>query len=158
MWLGFAAGTANATALTFNGWSSAGGGYSTGFYNSVSTAFSDWLDFSLPAGSSGSGASNVISLTTMGDVIFNQFELWNTASSSLVSSGTLGGTTSSLSFSDAIVPGSYQLRLGGTSSLSGAYAGNIVISPVPEPSTYAMLLAGLGLVGFSARRRMSGNA
>ncbi len=27
------------------------------------------------------------------------------------------------------------------------------ISPVPEPETYAMLLAGLGLVGFMARRR-----
>lgn len=29
----------------------------------------------------------------------------------------------------------------------------LTTSPVPEPSTYAMLLAGLGLVGFSARRR-----
>jgi hypothetical protein len=27
------------------------------------------------------------------------------------------------------------------------------ISPVPEPETYAMLLAGLGLIGFSARSR-----
>ena len=29
-----------------------------------------------------------------------------------------------------------------------------VLSPVPEPSTYAMLLAGLGLLGFMARRRL----
>jgi hypothetical protein len=28
-----------------------------------------------------------------------------------------------------------------------------VTTPVPEPSTYALLLAGLGLVGFMARRR-----
>jgi hypothetical protein len=28
-----------------------------------------------------------------------------------------------------------------------------IISPVPEPETYAMLLAGLGLIGFSARHR-----
>jgi len=28
-----------------------------------------------------------------------------------------------------------------------------VVSAVPEPETYAMLLAGLGLIGFSARRR-----
>jgi len=27
------------------------------------------------------------------------------------------------------------------------------ISPIPEPETYAMMLAGLGLLGFSARRR-----
>jgi hypothetical protein len=30
---------------------------------------------------------------------------------------------------------------------------NLVLAAVPEPSTYAMLLAGLGLVGFMARRR-----
>jgi hypothetical protein len=27
------------------------------------------------------------------------------------------------------------------------------VAPVPEPETYAMLLAGLGLLGFAARRR-----
>lgn len=32
------------------------------------------------------------------------------------------------------------------------YAGNSVL-PVPEPETYGMLLAGLGLLGFAARRR-----
>ncbi len=31
--------------------------------------------------------------------------------------------------------------------------GDVITSPVPEPETYAMLLVGLGLVGFSARRR-----
>jgi hypothetical protein len=30
-----------------------------------------------------------------------------------------------------------------------------LVASVPEPETYAMLLAGLGLVGFSARRRMN---
>ena len=32
------------------------------------------------------------------------------------------------------------------------------VSPVPEPETYAMLLAGLGLMGFTARRRKNFNA
>ena len=31
--------------------------------------------------------------------------------------------------------------------------GDVITSPVPEPETYAMMLVGLGLVGFSARRR-----
>jgi hypothetical protein len=39
-------------------------------------------------------------------------------------------------------PGSYSVA----ATLSGA-------GPVPEPETYAMLLAGLGLLGFTARRR-----
>ncbi|MEG1118645.1 MAG: FxDxF family PEP-CTERM protein, partial [Janthinobacterium sp.] len=32
------------------------------------------------------------------------------------------------------------------------------VSAVPEPETYAMLLAGLGLVGFMARRRKNKSA
>lgn len=34
-----------------------------------------------------------------------------------------------------------------------AFAGEIPVAAVPEPGTYAMLLAGLGLMGFVARRR-----
>lgn len=33
--------------------------------------------------------------------------------------------------------------------------GTFHVSPVPEPETYAMLLVGLGLLGFTARRRKS---
>jgi hypothetical protein len=36
--------------------------------------------------------------------------------------------------------------------------GLVVTTPVPEPETYAMLLAGLGLVGVVGRRRRSGKA
>ena len=38
---------------------------------------------------------------------------------------------------------------------SGDYSSDTPISPIPEPETYAMLLAGLGLMGFVARRRKS---
>lgn len=33
------------------------------------------------------------------------------------------------------------------------YVGAVAVTAVPEPETYAMLLAGLGLLGFAARRR-----
>ena len=35
------------------------------------------------------------------------------------------------------------------------YQFTVVASPVPEPQTYAMMLAGLGLIGFTVRRRKS---
>ncbi len=41
-----------------------------------------------------------------------------------------------------------------TQTTSG-YFGGSALAPVPEPETYAMLLAGLGLVGFAARRKLS---
>jgi hypothetical protein len=34
-----------------------------------------------------------------------------------------------------------------------ASVGGASVSPVPEPETYALMLAGLGLVGFMARKR-----
>ncbi|MDD4881070.1 MAG: PEP-CTERM sorting domain-containing protein [Gallionellaceae bacterium] len=38
---------------------------------------------------------------------------------------------------------------------SDAVLDNITVSAVPEPETYAMLMAGLGMMGFVARRRRS---
>lgn len=37
--------------------------------------------------------------------------------------------------------------------VAAAYSGTLTVSAIPEPETYAMMLAGLGLVGFMARRR-----
>jgi hypothetical protein len=34
-----------------------------------------------------------------------------------------------------------------------SFSGNVPVAAVPEPETYAMLMAGLGLMGFMARRR-----
>lgn len=35
---------------------------------------------------------------------------------------------------------------------------HIAAAPVPEPESYAMLLAGLGMIGFMARRRLGKRA
>jgi hypothetical protein len=42
--------------------------------------------------------------------------------------------------------------------MGGGGGGGGTITPVPEADTYAMLLAGLGLVGFAARRKLSKTA
>ncbi len=39
------------------------------------------------------------------------------------------------------------------SDTSGSFGGAVMLNPVPEPETYGMLLAGLGVVGMLARRR-----
>lgn len=41
----------------------------------------------------------------------------------------------------------------GTNGLKFAADGNLILTPVPEPESYAMLLAGLGIIGAIARRR-----
>lgn len=57
---------------------------------------------------------------------------------------------------DTLLPaGVLTLTIVGTLSNGGSYGGdiNVLLAPVPEPETYAMMLGGLGLLGFMARRR-----
>ena len=50
--------------------------------------------------------------------------------------------------------GSYTMTMTGTNSAGiGSYAGNLAATPVPEPETYVLFLAGLMGMGFIARRR-----
>ena len=46
---------------------------------------------------------------------------------------------------------------GDTTSLWVSISSPAMAAPVPEPETYAMMLAGLGLLGFAARRRLTSN-
>jgi PEP-CTERM motif len=63
------------------------------------------------------------------------------------------GTNTTVSLG-SLVAGTYHLDIFGTLGANlGAYAVTLQAAPVPEPSTYALLLAGLGVVGFVARRR-----
>ena len=89
---------------------------------------------------------------------------------SLFGFGDLGSITASLNnnafTASATQPGVFTLEpvylgagpltltvSGIVSSGGGSYGGNINVLAVPEPETYAMMLGGLGLLGFMARRR-----
>ncbi len=61
-------------------------------------------------------------------------------------------TTKSLSFVASSTLTTLKFTSGATGS-SGSVIDNVLVSAVPEPETYAMLLAGLGLMGVVARRR-----
>lgn len=56
-----------------------------------------------------------------------------------------------------LAAGNYTFRVTGNviGTIGAAYAGTISASAVPEPETYAMMMAGLGLMGFVAKRRKS---
>lgn len=79
---------------------------------------------------------------------FSGGETWSVDVTSLVNS-SLGSGQYFAARLEAVLP---------PSILSGYYGGQffaptLEISPVPEPETYAMLLAGLGLLGFTMRRK-----
>lgn len=80
---------------------------------------------------------------------------------SLTTGSTVAYTTSTasaFSFSN-VAAGTYALTASGTitdltSKYSGTYIGaSYSVTAVPEPETYAMFLAGLGIMGAIARRR-----
>lgn len=54
-----------------------------------------------------------------------------------------------------LLAGDYVLHVSGLTTGTSSYNVAFAAAPVPEPGSYAMILAGLGLVGFMARRRMS---
>jgi len=143
----------------------------TSFSGSVVPAgdFNDVFSFTLPA-NGGSGYSvlnfpldvpNVGSfntlLTTM-SLISNPDGIHNNGDETTVASAVLGGNNTSDSLSltwGATTGGNMELNITGMTNgtLGGIYNGSISALPVPEPETYAMLLAGLGLMGAVVRRR-----
>lgn len=75
-----------------------------------------------------------------------------------VSLNVLSGTDITKAGSGTYTAGNYYFTVSGigteTEAKAAAYSFAVVTSlPVPEPETYAMLLAGLGLMGTIARRR-----
>ncbi len=107
----------------------------------------------------GNNFSNFQSLTA---------SLYSTAGPTLLHSATVntpvaGYSWVSLTPSGILGAGSYDVYLSGTMNASitpnpTGESGGIVLAAIPEPETYAMMLAGLGLMGFVARRRRQKDA
>ncbi|MEI7464912.1 MAG: FxDxF family PEP-CTERM protein [Burkholderiales bacterium] len=72
--------------------------------------------------------------------------------------GDLDATASGFHFMN-VASGNYIVKASGTLNGLGQYPGfalvgaNYSVTPVPEPETYALMLAGLGIIGFVASRR-----
>ncbi|SFV14652.1 FxDxF family PEP-CTERM protein [Pseudoduganella namucuonensis] len=52
----------------------------------------------------------------------------------------------------------FVLNLFGTALDGAKYSGEVTVTAVPEPATYGMLLGGLGVLGFLARRKKNNQA
>ncbi len=68
----------------------------------------------------------------------------------ILASGSTSANSGSLTF-DNLASGWYTVYVGGTDSLTGGGGFDLVVSAVPEAETWAMLLAGLGLIGWRLR-------
>lgn len=78
----------------------------------------------------------------------NEYALWGFDNATVT--GTDGGTFSIVFTNNGgNIPDLSHLIVFGREASGGS------IAAIPEPETYAMLLAGLGLVGFAARRKLS---
>lgn len=114
-------------------------------------AFTDTFTFNPSVGSSTSNAFiKTLALGVLNNLDFTSASLNGHA---LTMFGPNYGELSS----PVAVSGTLVLTVtGNTITPSASYAGTINVAAVPEPETYGMLLAGLGVVGFLARRRKAG--
>lgn len=124
------------------------------------SSFSEYVNFTIPALSTTTNSVNTYALNLGGFNLLGiaglTIDVWNNAH---LNGGTLHSTFSgknATSFIGNLEAGQYYLDISGylgDSASSGQYSVALQTLPVQEPENYAMLLAGLGLVGLSARRR-----
>lgn len=127
---------------------SAVGSYAQSFTSGTSGSFSYMVS---------QGASLTASVTSVltGGIGFNISSVTFGAAPFGFSSTPIGVSTfEQYTFSaTGLSAGTYTIFVNGSGTSGSAYTGNVVISAVPEPETFALLLAGLGSVGFLSLRR-----
>lgn len=114
--------------------------------------FTDTATFSIGAGDLSSSA-NPLNVMLGGENVSNIDGLEYTIWSGATAMGTFAGNNTT--WTQSLAAGDYVVKITGNAngSSGGSYGLAMSLVPIPEPETYAMLLAGLGLIGFAARRR-----
>lgn len=163
--IGLNSGAAVANTQTFSGWAPAGSGWGAVFGSpDVDGPFVDNYFFQMPTSLQVLGGAVVISgfgPNSSGsgvsfNTFFTDFELKDVTTNTVIGGGPLLSVFDTFSFVAGPGTDVYKLTVKGgliPGHNLGSYSGTLNVSPVPEPETYAMLLAGLGLVGFMVRRR-----
>ena len=103
--------------------------------NSDTSRTGNWVKLNYALSGSGSGRADLH--VSFADAIFNN---------------SLGGPVYLVMYSQFGMQGAGNNGLGSSAGFE-EWSTRHAVTPIPEPETYAMLLAGLGLLGFAARRR-----
>jgi PEP-CTERM motif len=142
--------------LTFTATSSAAGGGNVFLYTS-DTDFVSSGSFLLALGGTNSGGSGSVTGRAWGGSSNTvlQFSGANLIGTSGAQSGSSYSNSVSGNFSSAVNP--YSLTIGAAinRTTAGTSTGdlNLQVSAIPEPETYALMLAGLAMLGGVAKRR-----
>lgn len=128
------------------------------FYGTFNGSLDEYI--SLPTFNNliGTLSGSVIYEPVSNSIAFTAFDIVNATTHATVIAGSIfsGGYASFGYLVGSSLPQSYALHVTGTSVSDAKYSGEVTVtSAVPEPETYGMMLAGLGLMGFVARRRKS---
>ena len=136
--------------------------------STVGSTFSDVFTFNIgsPFDAAASVTSSFLNTPQTKDLLITGFSLYRydpgtmavlgTAIAGINETGFGSHPTDSWSLSAyGLSSGYYALKVDGRvlGTGGGAFGGDLTVSPVPEPATYGMLLAGLGLLGVAATRR-----
>jgi hypothetical protein len=138
--------------------------------STAGTTFSDIFTFNIgtPFDVASSVTSSYLNTPLTKDLLITGFSLYRydpatmavlgTAIAGINETGFGSHPTDSWSLSTYnLTNGSYALKVDGRvlGAGGGAFGGDLVVSAVPEPQSWAMLLAGLGMVGMAARRKLA---
>jgi hypothetical protein len=119
-----------------------------------SASFGDFAVFTVPSASTTSGIATPITQTISASV-FNYFSEFSAS----LYSGVIDqyGTAAGATLLNTLSSGSYFIVVNGVANefgnLQPKYNLTLNAVPVPEVETYALMLAGLGVLGFLAKRR-----
>ena len=139
--------------------------------SSSNIAFKSTINFGVTAADAGSWQFRAGVDFGKGGAVFLDGHAVSTNTSDMWWAGNYGNTSSVFAFGSNLSAGNHTVTIYGLegccdggqqvqfnpgSGFQSFSAGSL--APVPEPETYGMLLAGLGFVGFVARRRKARNA
>ncbi|MGQ2964726.1 FxDxF family PEP-CTERM protein [Methylophilus sp.] len=130
-----------------------GDGYQFSSSFSGDTSFNDYIRFSTEGPQSIIASVSGSSGTTFTFTTFNLLDL----DKNLVATGSVlnGSPKISFGFLESAQYGNFYLHVVGSSvGATAGYNGTITTTLVPEPGSYALMLAGLGLIGVIARKKV----